>query len=217
MSFLEELRESDVLARLMLQRVRNFGPRRIKRVAEHFGRVGEIFAQDSQALIRGWGLKTDQMDDLMNPDHFSEIRKEWDQARANGIEILTPELPSFPEALRLIEDPPSVLYVKGDLKENPKRLAMVGTRLPTIHGFRTAKRFARVLGENGVEVVSGMARGIDTASHEGALEAKARTVAVLGSGLLSIYPKENQKASVFRSRSRRGSRCSWAPRQCRLG
>ncbi len=98
----------------------------------------------------------------------------------------------YPEALEHISDPPPVLFVRGSLDLGPeKALAIVGTRRPTYDGKKSAARFARELSENGVCVVSGLARGIDTLSHSACLDAGGRTIAVLGNGLSSVYPPEN--------------------------
>ena len=102
----------------------------------------------------------------------------------------------YPTNLKEIYDPPILLYVKGELTEEDKNaISIVGTRRPTYYGRSTAERLGYELGIRGITVVSGMARGIDTFSHRGALKAKARTLAILGSGLSNIYPRENRKLS----------------------
>jgi DNA processing protein len=95
--------------------------------------------------------------------------------------------------LREIPDPPPYLYVYGKLDERPKKIAVVGSRHATTYGINTARDLCKDLASLGITVVSGMARGIDTAAHEGALMGKGKTIAVLGCGLDRIYPAENQK------------------------
>lgn len=100
----------------------------------------------------------------------------------------------YPDNLKNIYDPPETLYVRGSIvPEDAIAIAIVGTRLASYYGLSTAERLAYNLALKGVTIVSGMARGIDTSAHRGALNAKGRTIAVLGSGLNCIYPQENEK------------------------
>ena len=99
----------------------------------------------------------------------------------------------YPAALRTIHDPPPVLYVRGHLlPEDAAAVAIVGTRMATAHGLAVAERLGRELAAHGLTIVSGLARGIDSAAHRGALRAGGRTIAVLGSGLLRLFPPEHQ-------------------------
>ena len=120
--------------------------------------------------------------------------KEADLARERGIGVLKAGDPAYPALLKTIHEPPPVLYCKGDpgLFERPA-IALVGSRRPTLYGEKMAQVLARELCGLGIVVVSGLARGIDTAAHRGALEAKGKTIAVLGSGLLNVYPPENKR------------------------
>jgi DNA processing protein len=112
---------------------------------------------------------------------------------AHGITVLSLEEAQYPSLLRDLKSPPPLLYLRGALGDEDKRaVAVVGTRDPTSIAARLSRRLARGLAERGFTIVSGLARGVDTAAHRGALAAKqGRTVAVLGSGLLNIYPPEN--------------------------
>ena len=123
-------------------------------------------------------------------DPASEISKTEDL----GIKILAFNDPAYPALLKEISDPPLLLYCKGDLLESDQAaVAVVGSRHPSFYGIEQAKRFAKKLSESGLSVVSGFARGIDSASHEAALEVSGgRTIAVLGSGLDVVYPRENR-------------------------
>ena len=110
----------------------------------------------------------------------------------HGISLTAPEDLDFPELLEGIVDSPALLFYKGSMRKKEGRsIAVVGSRRETRYGREQAFRIARDLAVNGVTIVSGLARGIDTAAHEGALEAGGRTVAVLGSGINRIYPAEN--------------------------
>ena len=99
----------------------------------------------------------------------------------------------YPAYLKNIYDPPLVLYMKGTIQEEEKYLAVVGSRRATSYGLDMAKKISRELAECGITVVSGMARGVDSFAHMGALEVKGRTIAVLGCGLDIVYPYENKK------------------------
>ncbi|PYV18136.1 MAG: DNA-protecting protein DprA, partial [Acidobacteria bacterium] len=115
-------------------------------------------------------------------------------AAGHAYSLLTFSDPAYPPLLRQIADPPLVLYVRGDTRLlSEHAVAVVGTRRPTAYGTSVTLRLAADLAQRGLVVVSGMARGIDSAAHRGALEGKGKTVAVLGSGLDVIYPRENQK------------------------
>jgi DNA processing protein len=105
--------------------------------------------------------------------------------------------PRYPARLKSIHDPPPVLYCRGELQaRDAAALAVVGTRRPTSYGRQVAERFGRELAEAGLTVVSGLARGIDTAAHRGALAARGRTIAVLGSGVDVVYPAENARLTA---------------------
>jgi len=111
----------------------------------------------------------------------------------HGIEFITFEDPEYPESLRHIFDPPLVLYIKGDIAPEDKiGLAIVGSRRPTFYGKSVAQDIATKLARRGLTIVSGMARGIDTMAHRGALNGQGRTIAVMGSGLDCVYPPENK-------------------------
>jgi DNA processing protein len=115
------------------------------------------------------------------------------RAGALGIRVVGSEEPDYPQWLRRVYDAPPVLFVRGRLApgEGERALAIVGCRAATPRGLTFARRLARDLAESGITVVSGLARGIDAAAHAGALEGEGRTVAVLGSGLLRVYPSEH--------------------------
>ncbi|MCI2430763.1 DNA-processing protein DprA [Candidatus Acetothermia bacterium] len=111
-----------------------------------------------------------------------------------GLRVITLADPEYPESLRSIPDAPPVLYQRGDhLERDRLAIAIVGTRQSTDYGRKMARRFAQDLGKLGFTIVSGLAEGIDTAAHRGALQAGARTIAVLGSGFAHLYPQSNHK------------------------
>jgi DNA processing protein len=130
----------------------------------------------------GWASAQERADDVIG------------EHRRNGFAIVSMLDPTYPALLRLTDDPPVVLFVKGDpdVLDAPLVTAVVGTRTPTMRGVETARRLSQRLGDLGVVVVSGLAKGIDTAAHEGALDT-GRTIAVLGTAIDKTYPAENRR------------------------
>lgn len=130
--------------------------------------------------------------------------------RSQGIQILTRFDEGYPAILKEIAQPPWVLYVKGDLKLlNGRLLGMVGTRTPTLYGKKIAEEWAYALSRHGFGIVSGLARGIDSKAHIGALQGRAKTVAVLGCAINIIYPREN--ALLYRQIEQEGAIISEYP------
>ncbi len=120
------------------------------------------------------------------------LKQEMDEAVAQGIEILTLADCGYPNKLRKLTDPPLALYIHGDLTLLTKNaLALVGTRKPTAYGERCANKFSASLAGLNIPTISGLARGIDSIVHVSTLRQQGQTIAVLGSGLLQLYPKEN--------------------------
>ncbi len=125
----------------------------------------------------------------------TNIDRELRLAEECGVRIVTLIDEDYPEALRGMADPPVVLYTMGEwIPDDGRRgVAVVGTRLASPRGVTFARRFARELADSGCTIISGLARGIDTAAHWGALDSEGRTIAVLGSGLCELFPKENEE------------------------
>jgi DNA processing protein len=122
------------------------------------------------------------------------VEEELEEARRRGVNILCASDADYPEALRSIHDPPSVLYVRGSLRATDAlAVGVVGSRRCTHYGMEQGERFGQLLGRAGFTLISGGARGIDTAAHRGALAGNGRTVAVMGCGLSSEYPPENSE------------------------
>ncbi|MBI4555148.1 MAG: DNA-protecting protein DprA [Planctomycetes bacterium] len=136
------------------------------------------------------GLDTQQVKSLRSTE--ADVDGELRLAEEHGVRLLARNDKDYPHNLKFIYDPPPVLYVKGELRpQDVLSMAIVGSRLCTYYGQIQAERFAGVLGHAGFTIVSGLARGIDTSAHSGALKAGARTIAVMGCGLARIYPREN--------------------------
>src|SRR5262249_41457200 len=123
-----------------------------------------------------------------------DLEAELQRIEKSGVKVVCRDDAGYPKNLREIYDPPLVLYVKGELTEcDALAIAIVGSRRTTLYGQDMARKLAYQLARVGVTVTSGLARGIDTAAHNGALQAKGRTVAVIGCGIDVMYPAENQK------------------------
>ena len=136
---------------------------------------------------------------------LSAAAKELAQAQAAGVRLVTWDEPEYPQRLREIYDPPPLLYVRGNVELlNRHLISVVGSRRPTPYGNQMAEKLARDLADRGLVIVSGLARGIDSRAHKGALSSSTgATIGVLGCGIDVIYPKENKK--IFAEMEQRGA------------
>lgn len=176
-----------------LNMISGIGSQRLKKLLEAFGGAPKVFLASESKLkkIEGIGEKIAQE---ITGFRFENLKKELDLAKKLKVRIITLEDIEYPQNLRNIYDPPICLYLKGELrKEDVLSLAIVGSRRASFYGLTCAEKFAFALSSLGISIVSGLARGVDTQAHNGALKAKGRTLAVLGSGLNRIYPPENKK------------------------
>jgi DNA processing protein len=170
----------------------HIGPIRVRKLLEVFGSPQEILKAKPQDLRRVQGIGNEIAESLAQWEIQANLAAEIARARKFGAQLVTQSDSSYPALLREIHDPPIVLYVWGSLKNFPA-IGIVGTRKPSHYAAECAKKIAYQLAYSGLTVVSGLARGIDTAAHQAALAAKGRTIAVLGSGLDRIYPPENRE------------------------
>ncbi|OFV97878.1 MAG: DNA protecting protein DprA, partial [Acidobacteria bacterium RIFCSPLOWO2_02_FULL_60_20] len=148
----------------------------------------------SATELEALGVASHVVRSLATGTVFEQAAKEAEQARQQGARLITIRDEAFPATLREIFDPPLTLYARGnvDLMKEPA-LAIVGSRRPTAYGRAMAQRLANDLASRGMTIISGMARGIDSAAHQGALDAGGKTIAVLGTGIDVAYPSENKK------------------------
>jgi DNA processing protein len=170
--------------------------RRLNLLLDHYGSAASVFAASPEALRRVPGMSDSAVERLLDPE---AARVEDDLRRMDqlGVRLVTRAHPGYPPLLRQIFDPPAFLFVLGSLSEEDRcAVSLVGSRRCSAYGRVIAERLARDLAAAGVAVVSGLARGVDTAAHHGALAAGGRTVAVLGSGLGRIYPPENRNLAA---------------------
>ena len=192
-------------ALVALNMVEHVGPVRLRQLLDHFGgdptailraSKPQLMAvrgigEDTAAAITGWEQSVDLAGELKRCADF-------------GCHVVTQLDEAYPPLLREIYDPPIVLYVKGALKpEDKNSVAMVGSRQTTTYGLEVARKLGYQLAYTGVTVVSGGARGIDTSAHQGALTARGRTIAVLGTGINIVFPPEN--AELFERIAEQGA------------
>lgn len=179
---------------ILLNMVQGIGYIRLKVLLDEFKDVHNIFKAPLNALkaIKGIGVQIAEA--IKNAHSDYDIDKEIELIKKSGVKVVTLFDKEYPELLRTIYDPPMLLYIKGELKEEDKlSVAIVGSRKCTYYGLSMAQRIASELVNYKVVIVSGLARGIDTAAHKGAVKNNGRTIAVLGNGLCSIYPVENKE------------------------
>ncbi|HSV26455.1 MAG TPA: DNA-processing protein DprA, partial [Sedimentisphaerales bacterium] len=164
------------------------------RLLERFGTVERALGASVAELTRVDGIGTHTAERIARTRDVFDSEKELELARRLGVWLVTTADERYPAALKAIYDPPPVLYVKGTLaRSDSLAVAMVGSRRCSLYGQEQASRLAHFLASAGFTVVSGGARGIDSAAHAGALKAGGRTIAVQGCGLKYIFPQENQK------------------------
>ena len=182
------------LAWLAMAMTPGLGPRRIQRVVRGLGEAAELFRLPLTAL-EALQIPVVSARFIAEGKARKAAEEEWQKTTEGGCSVMTLADDDYPERLREIFDPPPVLWVRGDrgLLSLPA-IAVVGTRAPSAYGSGMAEMLSRDLAARRMVILSGMARGIDTAAHKGALSAGGRTVAVWGTGIDVVYPKENKRA-----------------------
>jgi DNA processing protein len=176
-----------------LKAVPGIGNLLFRRLIQRFATPEAVFAAGDEDLRQVSGMRPELVAALRRPEaDGAAAAAEIDRALGCGYRLVTQIDPAYPPLLLEIPDPPPFLYVSGDLDGCRCAVAVVGSRHATPYGLETTRRLSGDLARQGITVVSGLARGIDTAAHQGALQARGRTVAVLGSGLECLYPRENR-------------------------
>jgi DNA processing protein len=171
-------------ALVALNMVEHVGPIRVRQLIEFFGDAPSILKASKSQLLSVRGIGQEVADSIAGWEKQVNLAEELKRIEQFGCHVLIQSDENYPELLKQIYDPPVVLYVKGSLtREDKNGVAMVGSRMTTPYGMETARKLAYQLAYVGVTVVSGGARGIDTAAHQGAMSAKGRTIAVLGNGI----------------------------------
>ena len=179
---------------LKLIRAEGVGPTTFTRLLKRFGSPDRIMGASVSELAKTTGIGFKTAEKIAATRDKFDVVSELELARKLGVWIINIQDNRYPHALKQIYDPPPVLYIKGDLiREDNLAISIVGSRQCSFYGQEQSSRFAHFLGSAGLTICSGMARGIDTAAHQGALSAGGRTIAVQGCGLGHIFPPENKR------------------------
>ncbi|MBA2430497.1 MAG: DNA-protecting protein DprA [Chthoniobacterales bacterium] len=183
---------TSIEACIALNMVAGMGPVRLRKLLQVFETPERILTARGAALRAVEGVGAELAGQITSWESKVDLSAELQRIRDFGAEVITAESPLYPRQLREIHAPPIVLYVWGELTERDQHaIAVIGSRRTTHYGSESAKKLSYQLAYAGLTVISGLARGIDTAAHQGALAAKGRTIAVIGSGLMNLYPPEN--------------------------
>jgi DNA processing protein len=183
----------DLVDQLRLTMVEGVGPRIRRVLLDRFGSAGDVFAAAPSELKELPGVGTKLVRKITFARDEIDCEAELSLCREHGITVIGEQDEAYPQMLREIPDPPGILFVRGGFQPSDAlSIAIVGTRHATKYGLQQAERLASALVRAGVTVVSGLARGIDAAAHRGALAAGGRTIAVLGGGILKLYPPEHK-------------------------
>jgi DNA processing protein len=181
-------------ALLALNSVPDCGPITIRKLLDHFQSPVDILSAPINKLTRVNGIGERIAGNIVNWHQTFSIEDELKKIEKHSIEFITILDEEYPVNLKAIYDPPIILYIKGTLVPSDKNaIGVVGTRRATNYGRESAAKLSRQLAQAGVTIVSGLARGIDTAAHRATIEAGGRTIAVLGCGLSQMYPPENKE------------------------
>ena len=184
-------------AELLLALTPGIGPRLRKSLLDHFGSAAAAVAATARELcdVQGIGQKLSRS--IVETRQQIDVPAELARFRESGVQVVAESSAEYPQVLRSIPDPPGVLFVRGQiLPSDGLAVAIVGTRHATQYGIAQADRLATGLARAGYTIVSGLARGIDAVAHRGALKAGGRTLGVLGSGVLNIYPPEHEQLAA---------------------
>ena len=190
----EQYNSVDIDKWLRLVRAENVGPVTFVRLIEQFGSVDRVLGASASEMVKVEGIGFKTAEQIASTRDKFDAAAELERAQKLGVWIINLEDSRYPTLLKQIYDPPPVLYIKGTLTNSDNLgIAIVGSRRCSLYGQEQAGRFAHLLSAAGFTIYSGMARGIDTAAHKGALAADGRTIAVEGCGLANIFPPENKE------------------------
>ncbi|MFA4905473.1 MAG: DNA-processing protein DprA [Candidatus Margulisiibacteriota bacterium] len=179
---------------LSLNQIPELGPVTIKKMWDHFGDIEKVWEAKESEIVGIEGINRKAATAFIEQRSKVDPEEQLAMVNKSKVRVLTLEDEVYPSNLKNIYAPPPVLYIKGELlKGDEKALAIVGTRRASSYGLEVAKRLGFELAGLGITIVSGLASGIDTAAHKGALEAKGRTLAIFGCGVDMIFPAENRE------------------------
>lgn len=187
-------KDPDLLYLLALSMIKDIGPIMARRLISTFKSAEEVFKQDERSLMEVEGIGKERARAIKEFSGWKEPEDILRRCRLLGIEIISEESPLYPENLKTVQDAPLILYMKGrPLPQDRYAIAIVGSRRCSEYGRRVSEKLSSELAERGITIVSGLARGIDTTAHTGALKAGGRTAGVFASGLDRVYPPENRE------------------------
>jgi DNA processing protein len=192
-----------------LKSVPHVGNVTFRRLVDHFGTPERVLSATETELTAVRGIFPAAVASILSHDYHETAERECAAARLGGATVVTLHSPHYPLVLLSLPDPPPFLYVKGELRSSETAIAIVGSRRASAYGLSTTEKMARELARHGVTVVSGMARGIDTAAHRGALAEGGRSIGVLGCGVDLCYPAENR--ALFSEMAAKGALVSEFP------
>lgn len=173
--------------------IKGIGAVRMQALINHFDNLESAW-KAAPVDLAGAGLSLKLIERIVQARGQVDLEKVWAKIESQGIKILTWKDEAYPQRLKEIEQPPPVLYVRGDyLPDDLFAVAIVGTRRVTPYGRQVTEELASYLAGNGITVVSGLARGVDAVAHQSALKSGGRTIGVLGSGVDKIYPPEHRQ------------------------
>lgn len=183
-------RETETL--LSLAMLPGIGPRTLANLLDHFRSAGAVLSAPESELAHVVGVGPKLIHAIRTASHHVSVEAILRWCTENGVDIVCRGNQTYPKMLDDLSDAPPVLFVRGEiLAVDEIAVAIVGTRHATVYGLKQARHLAYLLAKAGVTIVSGLARGIDAAAHEGAIDGGGRTIAVLGSGLGQMYPSEH--------------------------
>lgn len=179
---------------IWISRIKGIGTQTIKKLLKKYESLEKIWSLNKKQLMECAGVSEKNANKILDNDYRIGIEKYIEYMRKNSIRLIKIYDEEYPKRLKQIYDAPMYLYVKGDISIlNENSIAIVGSRLCSKYGAMTAQKFAKQLSNSNINIVSGLAKGIDTYAHIGCLNSGGKTIAVLGNGLDTIYPKENIK------------------------
>lgn len=176
---------------LWITNINNITSNKIKKILDYFGDPLSFYKASDKALKSFKGIKEKDIEIIINSKKEFDMGREFDLLERKHIAFICPDDKEYPEQLLMIEEIPYSLYVKGKLPKNNYKIGIIGARECSNYGRVISKNMAKELGSRGIDIISGMARGIDTYGHIGAMEGGGDTYAVLGCGVDICYPSEN--------------------------
>lgn len=187
------MNKEDIQYWLALKFIDELGSVGIKNLIDAYGSPKAVFTAPENELATVQRISKKLARRITEFDNWEKVERELEMASSADVSVISAQDSSYPQILLNIYDFPPVLYVKGNLSEEDITVAVIGSRRASTYGKFMTERLCRELALNGITIISGMARGIDSAAHRGSLTGKGRTIAVLGSGIDVIYPPENKR------------------------